>query len=726
MSLAAFATDVIIGVAELLHSRELYKLCLTGDKALQSKIRQAWRNLDLEVSWNPRRAGLASILGFLCSYSSKTQRVRLRERHPRSLEADRVAVDWTLLPPTLIELVLDFNTPAFVLPELTLTQLWPLLQTLVIPEMEERLWLHLPQNLATITSVNTERIYNAAILGNLPQSLRKLVVHSPIKCRSQSAIALRHLSLETVSLILKVKEPLSWRCFPPSLTSLSIKLTKGETTPPAEENWSTLFPSLSVLEVPVEAIRNDLTGDTPALPHTLTKLTVPTSEWTNNNNLQNAIRPISSELRFLDGFVVSPADLPFYTKLEHATLEEIPAAFFDPSVAFTPLHTMTSLKMGELNPEHLTALPQTLTSLSFIQVPAAGIEYLLWPQSLKSLSISSNFSLNELNFDLLPASLTDLALLASCYIRYLRKGSLQHLTKLFRLTLCSYFKGGNFFKTSSDFPPSLRELICTSDDQGALSELVITNSNPDPMPNRLVEIHLGSIQRRLDLLQFLPETLQRLTMCANYSEVWAELHVRCLPPNLEVLKASGAKGWFKNTAKPLRLLPPTLRVLDVGTRMKPNDFDRFVPTFLSRLDWNGISISTQYMVLCDARRDESPIDSRCGSSEVSDCDSISNSTESPRGTSSSYGMPPASSASNSSENHDISGWMIEYGTPEAAHTMQPKRRASSSSITVTKNKESETQDLNTEPKAPKPSKPSLWERFAISKGIKVKKPKSKK
>lgn len=720
MSLASLAPDAISILTDLLRSSEVFRLCLTGDKVLQAKIRQTWRNLSLEISWNPRRAGLSSLIRLICHFCAKPQRLVLHERHSGSLHLDRGGPEWALLPPSLVELTLGYNHPAFALHQLTLAQLWPNLQTLVIPSMDEALWLSLPQNLVSLTSSNTERQYADTIFENLPISLRKLVIHSVVKSKSQSALDLRHLTLETLSLQLKVEGPLSWQCFPSTVTSLSIMLRKGDPSPPEVDHWSTLFPVLSTLEVSSESLRSTVSGRFAMLPDTLTALTVHTGNSRQiEAYLSPVIEPIRAHLRQVSGYQLLFHDLPNYAELEHVKLvKEQEWDVFDCSASFTPQHKIRSLTMGELSPESLALLPATLTSLSFLQMTAAGIDYVVWPQSLESLSISSHFALNQLNLDHFPASLTTLSLAASCYLRYLRKGTIQHLTKLLTLNLCSYFKGGVFFKSASELPPNLQEINCEKDnDQGAISEMIFTEQ-PGTLPNKLLEIHLGSVQRRLDLLQFLPATLRRLTMHANHSEIWAEYLIRSLPPALEVLKAPGAKGWLKNTAHSLRFLPRSLRVLDIATRVKPNDFERFVPIYLSYLEWQGSPMSTQYILLCDERADEEIfIESRCGSSEISDCESTSTSTESPRALnalSSGYSM---SSASTSAE-FDTPGWAEEAGSD----SLSPGRKASSSVSSTGSTEKADKYDKSDE-KPAKSSKPSLWERFTLSKS---KKKKSKK
>lgn len=720
MSLSSLAPDAISILTDLLRSHEVFRLCLTGDKVLQAKIRQTWRNLDLEISWNPRRAGLASLIRLISHFSAKPQRLVLNERHSGSLNIDRGGPEWALLPPSLVELTLGYNQPAFTLHQLTLAQLWPNLQTLVVPSMDEALWLSLPQNLVSLTSSNTERQYADSIFEHLPISLRKLVIHSVVKSKSQSALDLRHLPLETLSLQLKIKGPLSWHCFPPTVTSLSVTLHSGESSPPEVAQWSILFPALSTLEVSPESLRSTATGHFAMLPDTLTALTVHHGGSRDIEvDLAPVIAPIRSQLRQVTGYQLLFHDLPEYAELDAVKLvKEQQAEVFDCTAAFSPQHKIRSLTMGELSPDSLALLPPTLVSLSFLQMTAAGVDYVVWPQSLESLSISSHFALNQLNLDHFPASLTTLSLAASCYLRYLRKGTIRHLTKLVTLNLCSYFKGGVFFKSASELPPNLQEINCEKDDdQGAISEMIFTEQ-PGTLPNKLLEIHLGSVQRRLDLLQYLPVTLRRLTMHANHSEIWAEYLIRSLPPALEVLKAPGAKGWLKNTAKPLRFLPRSLRVLDIATRVKPNDFERHVPICLACLEWQGSPMSTQYMLLCDERAHEEVfIESRCASSEISD-DSTSASTESPRALHAFSSGYSASSASTTSAEFDTPGSAEEAGSD----SLSPGRKASSSVSSAGSTEKADKLDKSDE-KPAKSSKPSLWERFSLSKS---KKKKSKK
>lgn len=718
MALSALAPDVIGGLTELLHVQELFRLLLTGNKLIQAKIRQQWRNLNLEFIWNPRRGGLSSSLRMLHYFTTNLQRLEITERYKSSLKIDRGDVDWTLLPSTLIELKIDFNAPALLPPELDLAKLLPNLHKLWIIALKEASWLSLPDSLSSITVASPKAQYSDIIFDALPASLRHLSIACPIKCKSHNALDLRHLTLETLSLQLQLKGPLSWRCFPSTLSHLSIQITKGEAPPPEDTSWAELFPTLTSLHLPPTSFIDTASDRFSPFPPSLTEIRVHHCELEDDVNLDPVFQPIRSQLKKLDNYAIRSAHILDFTNLESMKLQDLPPNVLAGSHLFTTSHRITTLEVEELSPTNLAHLPSTLTRLKFIQMSASDLNYNIWPQNLLYLHIASNFALNQLDFGLFPVSLHTLSLAASCYLRYLRKGSITHLTNLTHLKLCSYFKGGAFFREADELPPNLQVIECDSDyDQGAIMD-VIFNEKPLAFAGTfIVDLQLGPLQRRLDILQAMPPTLRSISFYAIHSDIWSNDLILALPSQLVVLKAPGAKGWFKNTAKPLKNLPTTLRVLDVATRVKPNDFERSVPTFLARLDWSGEPFTANYISLCDERARLEALLVRSTSNEVSDGDSTSN--ESPRAASP-ISVASGSSASDSVEKEAATS--SDESMLSIASTASIRRRASTNSVSSSNASSADSSEKSDE-KPSKSAKPTIWERFFVTKGIKKKKSK---
>lgn len=628
MVISELSSGAWLHIAGFLDGYDLLQVYRTGNGALIARLRSTIDSLSIRFL-PPTSLQLPTILLAFRGLSHLPRRLSL---HCKSLSILQLREElnyseiWSHLPVSLRELSLTFPLHSPHLQALNVAQHTPNLEVLKISELHKTAVLSLPSSLMSL-EIGTfewgeETIDADLLLPNLPSGLRILKIGPRLVSRDPKNLCLRRLMLEVlrVEIVLVFASPkrrISWSFLPSTISDLYIDIYLGTEranahAPQDGESWSSLFPNLSALTVPLPYLLNqDLKSSNSAdliahyFPDSITSISLLNASRGSSLHgdialifglIARAIGPRLLRLNGIPSGLSSSHHLPYLpnwinprvslvnnTMTSHA--EEIDLAYRSNPCPLLST-SAESLSMGLLLPEFIPSLPRSLTSLEFTMPKTVSFDLLgpifNWPPALTSLSMTINHSGCSIHFDNLPKTLVSLQYRAFRHVE--THGDLANLISLRSLSIHHGSDCVSLFSTPTSLPSSLTHLHT---DGLVLDKSIFCSAFMNHL-EQLKTLKLRGCAYSINIINYLPKKLVNLLFKCESEDHWTSKLISALPRSLASFNNIGAERCSRSMrGSDLLLLPPHLSSLTfsvgLGAKGLPIDFGEFVPLSLTHL-----------------------------------------------------------------------------------------------------------------------------------------------